>query len=144
MCQFLCCDCWWFNCCGVLCGGWHDAYCVCSFWLFKPAELSNIDPDCCHICAFDGLGGNFCCWGNVCCAPESVKQWSRSVSGGGAGNQQVIIVNNNYSWLKHLFIYHKLSSINPYIFTFYNFLLRLNICRIYLDHYPMWIWLTIS
>lgn len=97
MCQFLCCNCWWFNFCGVCCAGFHNAYCVCSYWLCKPVELTNIDPECCHICAFDGFGGNGCCWGNICCAPESVKEWSRVMSAGGSGGQQVVIINNNYT-----------------------------------------------
>lgn len=95
MCQFLCFDCWWFNCLGVPCGGYHNAYCVCSYWLCKPIDLSNIDPECCHVCAFDGWGYNCFCWGNICCAPQSVKDWSRTVSGGGPA--QVVIVNNNYT-----------------------------------------------
>lgn len=95
MCQFLCCDCWWFNCCGVPCGGLHDAICICSYWLCKPPGLQAIDPECCHICAFDGWGGNCFCWGNVCCASDAVKQWSRLVSSGGAGNT-VVVVNTTY------------------------------------------------
>lgn len=97
MCQFLCCDCWWFNCFGVPCGGYHNAYCLCSYWLCKPIELINIDPECCHVLACDGWGYNCFCWGNICCAPESVKEWSRVITSGGQGGQQVVIINNNYT-----------------------------------------------
>lgn len=82
MCQFLCCDCWWFNCLGVICGGFHNAYCLCSFWLCKPEDLVALDPDCCHVMACDGWGYNCCFWGNICCAPQTIKDWSRVVSGG--------------------------------------------------------------
>ena len=92
MCQFLCCECWWFNCCGVICGGCHEAACIYSYWCCKPDDLAAIDPECCHICACDGWGGNGCCWGNVCCAPDAVKQWSQMLSGGGGA----IVVTNNY------------------------------------------------
>jgi len=84
MCQFLCCDCWWCNWFGVCCGGVHQAYCLCSFWLCKPHDLKGIDPDCCHICAFDGFGGNFCCLGDVCCASNSVRTWSHMRSSKGS------------------------------------------------------------
>ena len=76
MCQFIVCDCLWCNWCGTL-AGIHNAACIYSYWLCKPADLASIDPDCCHICELDGWGGNFCCWGNICCAPMSVKQWSK-------------------------------------------------------------------
>ena len=89
MCQFLCCDCWWCNWCGAY-AGVHNAACICSYWLCKPDDLSAIDPECCHICACDGWGGNCCCWGDICCAPDSVKQWSQMMSGGG----NVVVVNN--------------------------------------------------
>jgi hypothetical protein len=94
MCQFMCCECWWFNCVGVPCGGLHNAACVCSYWLCKPPDLLAIDPECCHICACDGWGYNTCCWGNVFCAPDAVKQWSRMLSGGGP--DAVIVQNTNY------------------------------------------------
>ena len=35
MCQCVCCNCYWINCCGV-CAGWHDAFVCISFWLCKP------------------------------------------------------------------------------------------------------------
>ena len=82
MCQFLCCGCWWFNLCGIVNGGVHNAACIYSWWLCKPKDLEAIDPACCHICACDGLGGNCCCFGNICCAPGSVVSWSKQKSGG--------------------------------------------------------------
>lgn len=97
MCQFLCCGCWWFNCVGVPCGGCHNAYCLCSYWICKPVDLTNIDPDCCHVCAFDGWGYNCLFWGNIFCAPDAVKEWSRIRTSGGDGGQQVVIINNNYT-----------------------------------------------
>lgn len=94
MCQLLVCDCWWLNCCGIPCGGFNNSACVCSYWLCKPVDLMAIDPECCHICAFDGWGGNSCCWGGICCAPESVKQWSRMLHTG--GQDVVVVVNTQY------------------------------------------------
>jgi len=58
----------------------------------KPPALANIDPECCHICAMDGWGGNCFCWGNICCAPKAVKDWSHIMSSG-VGGQNV----NNYA-----------------------------------------------
>ena len=95
MCQFICCDCWWCNWCGAY-GGVHAAFCLCSYWLCKPDSLAQMDPDCCKICKCDGWGGNCCCWGDIICAPQVVKDWSGLMSGGGSGN--VVVVNNNY-WL---------------------------------------------
>jgi hypothetical protein len=94
MCQFLCFDCWWCNFCGIVCGGVHNAICVCSYWLCKPEELAAIDPECCHIMACDGWGGNCFFFGDICCAPDSVKEWSRLKSGGGGVD---VVVVNNYS-----------------------------------------------
>lgn len=77
MCQFLCCDCWWCNWCGVCCGGLHYAICICSCWVCKPLSLELVSPLCCHICDCDGWGYNACCWGHVCCAPVSLRVWSK-------------------------------------------------------------------
>jgi hypothetical protein len=82
MCQCICCDCCWINCFGVICGGLHMAYCLCSCWLCKPDGLKAIDPECCHVCAWDGWGGNECCTGAICCSPAWVKQWSAQLKGG--------------------------------------------------------------
>jgi hypothetical protein len=97
MCQCICCDCWWCNYCGILCGGWHNAFCLCSIWCCKPLDLMNIDPHCIHLCKCDGWGQNFFCWGNVCCAPETVKAWSKMRSGGGDsyGTPRAVILINN-------------------------------------------------
>jgi len=40
----------------------------------------------------DGWGGNCFCWGNICCAPKAVKDWSHIMSSG-VGGQNV----NNYA-----------------------------------------------
>jgi hypothetical protein len=92
MCQCLCCDCWWINYCGIVCAGWHYAICICSYWLCKPDDLANIDPNCCHICDCDGYGGNQCCCGSICCAPDTVKTWSKMRSGG--GTTQVVVITD--------------------------------------------------
>lgn len=76
MCQCLCCGCWWCNICGVCCAGVHEAMCCCGCWVCKPDDLTQIDPDCCHMCQCVGSGGNFLCQGSVCCAPEYLKKWS--------------------------------------------------------------------
>lgn len=76
MCQCMLCGCVWCNYCGVPCGGCHEAFCVCSYWICKPDDLRLIDPLCCHICAWDGWGYN-CLWeGMICCAPLAVVEWS--------------------------------------------------------------------
>ena len=90
MCQCMCCDCWWVNYCGVCCAGWHSALFCISCWLCKPMEMQNFDPDCCRLCAWTGYGGNFFCYGGVCCAPEGVKMYSRFLNGEGTN---VVIVN---------------------------------------------------
>jgi hypothetical protein len=43
------------------------------------------------------MGQNFFCWGNVCCAPETVKAWSKMRSGGGDsyGTPRAVILINN-------------------------------------------------
>ncbi len=91
MCQFLCCDCWWFNLLGVPCGGFHLGICLCSLWLCKPIELQTMDPDICKLCAFDGLGFNFCCLGTICCASDLVRMWSKRISSGPVGITNVVV-----------------------------------------------------
>ena len=86
MCQCICCNCWWCNYCGA-CAGLHYAECIWSCWLCKPVELERFDPDCCHICACDGCGANYCCCGEICCAPYAVKEWSALLNRGGSYNQ---------------------------------------------------------
>jgi hypothetical protein len=81
MCQCLCCDCWWFNYCGV-CAGCHHAYLLCSFWCCKHPTLAVIDPFMCHCCECVGLGHNTFCMGSVMCAPQAVVTWSKLVSSG--------------------------------------------------------------
>jgi hypothetical protein len=51
-------------------------------WCCKPLDFIEIDPHCCHFCKCDGCGYNYCCWGSVCCAPETLKTWSKYRSGG--------------------------------------------------------------
>lgn len=71
MCQCVLADCCWWNCCGEMCAGWHDALFCISCWLCKPAEMTN--PSCCSMCVWTGYGGNCFCYGILCCAPEYVK-----------------------------------------------------------------------
>ena len=97
MCQCLLCGCCWWNYCGVCCGGIHEAFCVCSYWLCKPQDLRLIDPECCHICACDGWGYNCCWYGIICCAPKSVMEWSGLMTAGmnaGMVGKQTVIINN--------------------------------------------------
>ena len=97
MCQCMLCGCIWYNCCGVPCGGCHEANLWCSWWLCKPDDLRLIDPMCCHICACDGLGYNYCWDGCICCAPASVIEWSGLKTAGKTMtdlNKQTIIINN--------------------------------------------------
>lgn len=92
MCQCVLCDCFWWNVCGVPCAGIHHA-CFCfSYWCCKPAELADFDPDCCKVCEWTGWGGNCLCYGELCCAPEAVKNFSRLKSGDVVGGGNVIIV----------------------------------------------------
>lgn len=109
MCQFLCCDCWWFNCCGILCAGVHTAICICSCWICRPEDLEVIDPGCCKMCLCDGWGGNSCCWGSVCCASGAVREWSRMRSSGGSGGDVVVVVQSGY-WQIHDRSYHMLNQ----------------------------------
>jgi hypothetical protein len=90
MCQLICCDCWWCNWCGVICGGWHNAYCCCSFWLCMPDEMQQIDPECCKVGQMTGCGYNHCCWGNILCIPDSIRTYSGVVTMGA----DVVGVNN--------------------------------------------------
>lgn len=77
MCQCMLCECWWCNFCGVFCGGCaHHGLCY-SYWCCKPQDFEQIDPNICHCCSFEGLGGNCCCYGDVMCAPFHLQQWSR-------------------------------------------------------------------
>ena len=86
----MCCDCWWINLCGVVCGGWHSALLCVSCWACKPGELQAYSPNCCECCTWTGIGGNFFCYGGVCCAPEALAMFSR---GRRPGGQNVIIIN---------------------------------------------------
>jgi hypothetical protein len=96
MCQCLICDCWWYNYCGVCCGGCHEANLIYSWWCCKPEDLRLIDPECCHICKCDGLGYNCLYYGSICCAPQAVIEWSRLRSGGQVGlGAKTIIINNS-------------------------------------------------
>lgn len=96
MCQCMVCGCMWINYCGVCCGGVHEANLIYSYWCCKPIDLLQIDPQCCHICACDGLGYN-CLWeGCICCAPQTVVEWSalRSAGGTSLASGKTIIINN--------------------------------------------------
>lgn len=90
MCQFVICDCWWHNCCGVLCGGCYHAACCCSAWLCMPDEMTQIDPDCCKIGCCLGYGYNHCWHGNVCCITDSFRTYSGVVTMGA----DVVTVNS--------------------------------------------------
>lgn len=98
MCQCLICGCWWYNYCGVCCGGCHEANLIYSWWLCKPEDLRMLDPQCCHICACDGLGGNCLYAGSICCAPKAVQEWSGLRSAGKTASDlnsgKTIIINN--------------------------------------------------
>lgn len=92
------CGCVWCNYCGVCCGGFHEAFLVCSYWICKPADLRLIDPQCLHICACDGYGYN-CLWeGCICCAPASVIEWSGLRAAGhtalDVNSGKTVIINN--------------------------------------------------
>lgn len=99
MCQCLICGCWWYNVCGVCCGGCHDASLIYSCWLCKPDDLRMLDPECCHLCACDGFGFNFINYGSVCCAPKAVREWSALHSIGRTpadlNSNKTILINNN-------------------------------------------------
>jgi hypothetical protein len=98
MCQCLICGCWWYNYCGVCCGGCHEASLFYSWWLCKPEDLRMLDPECCHICACDGLGGNCLYYGSICCAPKAVQEWSglraAGKTAGDLSSGKTIIINN--------------------------------------------------
>lgn len=97
MCQCLICGCWWYNYCGVCCGGCHEASLIWSYWLCKPEDLRLIDPQCCHLCACDGCGYNCFYYGSILCAPRAVQEWSGLRSAGKTAadlNKNTIIINN--------------------------------------------------
>lgn len=97
MCQCLICGCWWYNYCGICCGGCHEANLIYSWWLCKPEDLRMLDPECCHICACDGLGYNCLYAGSICCAPKAVQEWSGLRSAGKTAadlSGKTIIINN--------------------------------------------------
>lgn len=54
--------------------------------------MSELDPDCCKMCVWTGWGGNCLCYGELCCAPEAVKNYSRIKSGTMVGGGNVIII----------------------------------------------------
>ncbi len=112
MCQFLICDCWWHNCCG-LCGGWYHAACCCSAWLCMPDEMTQIDPDCCKIGWCLGYGYNHCCWGNVCCVTDSFRTYSgvvtmggnvMSVNSGQACSHSILCIEKLWYYLKFIYV----------------------------------------
>lgn len=98
MCQCLICGCWWYNYCGVCCGGCHEAHLIYSWWLCKPEDLRMIDPECCKICACDGLGYNCLYYGSICCATKAIQEWSGLRSAGKTAadlnSGKTIIINN--------------------------------------------------
>lgn len=79
MCQCLACDCIWCNCFGVCCAGVAENLLCCRCWMCKDDALKQIDPECCA-CGWSGYGGNFCCYGMICCAPDAVRNWSKAKS----------------------------------------------------------------
>lgn len=57
-----------------------------------------IDPECCKICACDGLGYNCLYYGSICCATKAVQEWSGLRSAGKTAadlnSGKTIIINN--------------------------------------------------
>lgn len=92
MCQCVLCDCFWWNCCGICCAGFHQSWFCVAYWCCKPEELTAMDPDCCKIGEWTGWGGNCCCYGELCCAPDAVKNYSRIKNGDMLGAGNVVIV----------------------------------------------------
>lgn len=80
MCQFICCDSWWHNMCGIICGGYHIAYGCCSCWLRMPMEMRQIDPECCKIGCWQGCGYNHYWHGNVCCINQNLRAYSQVIT----------------------------------------------------------------
>ncbi len=100
MCQCLPCECWWCNCCGT-CAGFAYLYCCCGFWCCKNDEMKRVSDACCYCCESSGYGGNFFCYGCVCCAPTWLQTYSKVASGKMPpqqqfGGQQQIIVQQPY------------------------------------------------
>jgi len=82
MCQCLPCDCCWWNFCGT-CGGCAELMCCLGWWCCQPDELKRaLARDvCCLCCESSGYGGNCCCYGVVCCAPQWLQTYSKTLSG---------------------------------------------------------------
>jgi len=71
-------DCLWCNCFGVLCGGLAINYLCCRCWILKPEGQASHNPNCFDF-GWSGLGGNCLCYGYICCAPDGIKNWSKSI-----------------------------------------------------------------
>ena len=93
------CGCVWLNFCGVCWGGYHQAHLLCSYWICKPSDLGLIDPECCHLCAWDGRGYNCFFNGIICCTPSSIVEWSATRTAGRSAldvnSSKTVIINTN-------------------------------------------------
>ncbi len=58
-----------------------------------PHGMKIIDPECCKVGCCVGWGYNHFWHGSVCCATESVKAYSRSVTN---GTDDAVVVQNIY------------------------------------------------
>lgn len=102
MCQCVICDCIWGNLCGVVCGGCFMGWLCASCWLAMPDEMIQIDPLCCKVGCPSGWGYNYCCYGLICCIPDSIKTYSGVVTMGAnvinvnGGNTQTPMNNQGY------------------------------------------------
>ena len=92
MCQCLCCNCWWWNYCGV-CAGYAQLNCCWGYWCCKPEEMNRHNSACCYCCEQSGLGQHFFCYGSVCCAPSWLVNYSNQANG--LGNYGPGMQNNN-------------------------------------------------
>ena len=97
MCQCLCCNCWWWNYCGV-CAGYAQLHCCWGYWCCKPEEMNRHNSACCYCCENSGMGQHFFCYGSVCCAPQWLVNYSNQANGkgmpqgGGGGGQNITII----------------------------------------------------
>lgn len=82
MCQCLCCNCWWWNYCGV-CAGYAQLNCCWGYWCCKPEEMNRHNSACCYCCEQSGLGTHWFCYGSVCCAPAWLVNYSNQANGQG-------------------------------------------------------------
>lgn len=69
------CSCLWVNFMGDCCSGIDISLGCCNCWMCKPLGLLTLNPNCCEICSWTGIGYNCCCCGIIGCIREDLRQY---------------------------------------------------------------------